>query len=115
MEVIVTGGRDFDDAEMVARNLSKLNPTLIIEGGARGADRLAREWAKANGVPYHTEEADWSGLGLSAGHVRNRTMILKFPNAMVMVFPGGKGTRNCMNQAIAHKRVVLRADHDPAL
>lgn len=115
MKVIVTGGRDFEDAEMIARNLEKLKPTLIIEGGARGADRLAREWAKANNVPFHTEEADWSGLGLSAGHTRNRAMLEKFPDATVLVFPGGKGTRNCMNQAIARKRNIVKADHDPII
>lgn len=109
MEVIVTGGRDYEDAETIDRNLTALNPTLVIEGGARGADRLAREWAKKNGVPFKTVDADWTTHGLGAGHIRNKKMIEDFPNAVVLVFPGGKGTRNCMNQAIARKRAVIRA------
>lgn len=110
MEVIVTGGRDFKDKDMIAKNLSKLNPTLVIEGGAKGADRLAREWAKANGVDFKTVDADWTKYGLGAGHKRNRAMLDMFPNAVVLAFPGNKGTRNCVLQATARKRTVIKAE-----
>lgn len=109
MKVIVTGGRDFEDKEMVARSLSALNPTLVVEGGARGADRLAREWAKANNVPFETVEADWSKFGKMAGHKRNRQMLELHPEATVLAFPGGRGTANCVAQAEARKRNIVRA------
>jgi len=110
MQVIVTGGRDFADKDMIARNLAMLKPTFVIEGGARGAYRLAREWAKANGVKWHTEDADWTQFGLGAGHKRNRAMLDKFPDAVVLAFPGNKGTRNCVMQATARKRTVIKAE-----
>lgn len=109
MEVIVTGGRDFEDAEMIDRNLSALRPTLVIEGGARGADRLSREWAKRNGIPYKTVEAEWSIYGGYAGHRRNGKMLTDYPNAILLAFPGGKGTRNCVIQAEARKRTIVKA------
>ena len=109
MEVIVTGGREFDDREMVDKNLSALKPTLVIEGGARGADRLARDWAKKNSVPFVTVDAEWSKLGLGAGHARNKKMIEMFPNAVLLAFPGNKGTANCVKQAEARKRTVIKA------
>lgn len=38
MRVIVTGRKDFEDAECVDRNLTELNTSTVLEGGARGAD-----------------------------------------------------------------------------
>lgn len=113
MQVIVTGGRHFKDKEMVARNLAKLNPTLVIEGGATGADRLAREWAKENGVEFKTVEAEWRKHGFydaRAGHTRNRKMIVDYPEAVVLHFPGNTGTKNCVETAKIMKRKVIKAE-----
>lgn len=48
MRVLVCGGRDFDDYELVCRTLDRIDAmrsvvgiTCIIHGGARGADALA--------------------------------------------------------------------------
>ena len=35
---------------------------LIIEGGATGADRLGREYAKLRGIDFTTQDADWKDL-----------------------------------------------------
>lgn len=109
MRIIVTGGRDFTDAEFVDRHLTKMNPSTIIEGGAQGVDRLARQWAIKHNIPYITVEAEWDKHGKMAGHMRNTKMIVNHPDATILAFPGGKGTRNCMNQAIARKRTVVKA------
>lgn len=60
MRVLVCGGRNFADRELLARTLAPYKPSpanaasehKIIEGGARGADSMAREWAEVFGVPY---------------------------------------------------------------
>lgn len=48
--------------------------TLIIEGGAPGADTIARAWAEVNDVPVAEFVAEWSLLGRKAGPIRNRLM-----------------------------------------
>lgn len=54
MRVLVCGGRDFSDTALLARTLNDLSRTeivdCIIEGGARGADRMAGYWARKHRV-----------------------------------------------------------------
>ena len=45
MEVIVTGGRYYDNRAKVYEELDKLKPTKIIQGGASGADFIAKSYA----------------------------------------------------------------------
>jgi hypothetical protein len=72
---------------------------VLIEGGARGADRLAREWAKAHGVTVETYEAEWQRYGRGAGPIRNDTMIRDGDPDLVVAFPGGSGTADMVRRA----------------
>lgn len=106
-EVIVTGGRDYDDEIMLCDTLDFLQPTLVVQGGANGADNMARQWAEDNNVECVTIEADWANHGKSAGPKRNLRMLKAYPNAVVLAFPGGKGTQNCIDTAVSLNRLVL--------
>lgn len=66
--------------------------SLVIEGGATGADFCGRQWAKLRGIPVHTEKADWAKHGRAAGPIRNSKMATLGEGCAV--FPGGKGTAN---------------------
>lgn len=102
MKVIVCGGRDFDNVSAVRHALTAAHAkrpiTLLIEGGANGADKLAREWAKAEGVPCETVHADWKRYGPAAGPLRNSKMLEYKPDA-VIAFPGGRGTADMVRIA----------------
>ena len=54
MRVLVCGGRDFADSALLYGVLDELNRTktiiCVIEGDARGADRLAGQWARRNHI-----------------------------------------------------------------
>lgn len=99
---IVTGGRDYADAERVAKVLGeavqRLGLWLIIEGGATGADSLARDWCLVNGVCVIEVPAEWKRDGDGAGHIRNALMLAMLTRTKetdrkaVIAFPGGKGT-----------------------
>lgn len=52
----------------------ELTIDVLIEGGARGADRFARVWAQKRGIRVETFEADWS-RGKRAGFERNEEML----------------------------------------
>lgn len=116
MRVIVTGGRDYADADLVNIVLDRLHHeariTWILEGGATEADRLAREWAYHHGVSVETFEADWRKHGKAAGPIRNRRMLDKGKPDMVVAFPGGRGTANMVDQAMKSGVVVEHAARD---
>lgn len=104
MIVLVTGGRDFNDRELVFRVLDELKPSLIVHGGAKGADMLARFWARANGVRQRIHNANWERFGRAAGTIRNQAMLDEQaacgePVALVVAFPGGKGTADMVRRA----------------
>lgn len=66
--------------------------TAVIEGGAKGADSIAGEWADANNINRITFHADWAKDGNAAGVFRNRKMLNDGYPDVVLAFPGGKGT-----------------------
>ena len=97
--VLVCGGRRYDDRAMVDFYLDRLQPTSVICGGARGADTLACEWARANNVEYIVYMADWQQHGRSAGPIRNKQMLDEESPDIVLAFPGLRGTANMVFQA----------------
>lgn len=99
MKVIVTGGRDYNERKAVFEILSEINPTLVIEGGASGADALAREWCALNKVPNKTYRANWNSHGRAAGPMRNEVMVRENKDAVLVAFPGGRGTEDCVARA----------------
>ena len=101
MRVLVCGGRDFNDLVMLFDALDALTPEpeLIIEGGASGADALARRYAEKRGVELQTFEADWKAYGKAAGPIRNRKMLNDGKPDLVLAFPGGKGTADMVRRA----------------
>lgn len=106
---IVTGGRNFRDQQTLFAALDRLDISLVIEGGASGADLLARQWAEKRGVQHLTDWALWTAYGKSAGPLRNGHMLsvglrLAFPDEdgglIVAAFPGGRGTENMVSAAV---------------
>jgi hypothetical protein len=101
--VLVTGGRDYSDRVAVFSALDKVHakyPNLTILHGAcsTGADALADAWATERERPCWRVPAEWAKYGDRAGPLRNERMICYLPNACV-AFPGGAGTRNCVDVA----------------
>lgn len=103
MKVLVCGGRDYSDKEKVNDSLNRLKEKhgieLIIEGGAKGADKLGGDWADINGIAHCTFHANWSALGKRAGPIRNQNMIdFGLPDCLV-AFAGGIGTNGMIKLA----------------
>lgn len=104
MRVLVCGGRKFDNRPFLFAVLDLVHGRdrridIVIEGGARGADRLAREWAVDRGVPFRTFEADWDLHRSRAGPARNRKMYREGQPDVVLAFEGGSGTADMMRVA----------------
>lgn len=110
MKVIVCGGRNFDNKEFVFQQLDKLHAATpiewVIEGGAKGADALAMQWAGSRQVGWTEIKAYWKKDGRAAGPIRNAEMLKHEPD-LVVAFPGGPGTANMIKQAKAAGVKVL--------
>lgn len=99
--ILCFGGRDFTDAALVNKALTQLmaerhilRGAAIIHGGARGADTLAGEWGKRQGMPVIVVAANWGYYRLKAGPVRNQWMLDFCEPTYAVQFPGGNGTRH---------------------
>jgi hypothetical protein len=104
MRVIVCGGRDFSDARMLNDALNTIHAeraiTMLWHGNARGADTLAGEWGKRNGVRVIPVPAEWSKHGKRAGPIRNQAMLGQGAK-LVVAFPGGSGTADMVRRSRA--------------
>ncbi len=114
MVIIVTGGRKYKNEPLVRRVLRTLNPGVVLFGDATGADEYAEKWAKEHVTNHKRFRAHWDRYGKKAGPMRNREMIdyalCLEPWPIVMAFPGGRGTADCISQAHHMGLIVIRVE-----
>ncbi len=109
MKVIITGGRKFNAVPHLDRVIPWLKHRYqcyeideVVSGGATGADEAGEPLALALGVPAKSIYPNWMKYGTRAGPIRN-TAILDYAghDAVLIAFPGGKGTLNMVKQALS--------------
>lgn len=110
--VIVTGGRKRTDVLIVEAKLELFCAAWgieqVVQGGARGVDKIAREWARRRGLLVCTY-GPLPPFGPPELLARNLRMLADFPDAPVLGFPGrGKshGTYHCLRHAAARARTI---------
>ena len=112
MRVLVCGGRDYKDKDALFKYMDTLHNerkiSLVINGGASGADTLAAIWASWTGIKTRTYFAKWRTEGRAAGFIRNRRMLDEGKPNLVVAFPGGQGTRNMIRLAREYGIEVLQ-------
>lgn len=96
------GSRDWTDRDRIRRDLESLpEGSVVIEGGARGADRIAREEARHLGLHVATVPALWDPLRALGGLPSQRAMARLEPD-FVYAYPlGGPGTAQMVRTAEA--------------
>lgn len=101
--VLICGDRNWSNRSLIESTILKLKPSLIIEGGANGADFHAREVAKHLAIPFLEFPANWAKYGRAAGPLRNEQMLKEGQPDLVVAFhndlDSSKGTRNMVNLA----------------
>lgn len=87
--------------------MTEHHPTVVIEGGAPGADALSLEAAEAFDVCVQSFPAEWEKYGKAAGPIRNTQMLNEGKPELVIAFhddlQNSKGTRNMVQQAEKRK------------
>jgi hypothetical protein len=123
IRILVCGSRDYADTQHlfdVLEAVHSLQPIgVLIEGEAPGADKLARIWAWGKvGIDVLAFPAAWKKYGKSAGHIRNKQMLVEGKPDIVYAFTNkplsqSTGTLNMVNQArAAGLRVVVVGEDD---
>lgn len=108
MRVLVCGSRHFTDTELLYSTLDKFHKVrpidVIIEGDARGADRMAGFWAKKNKIDLLIFPAQWDVHGKAAGPIRNTQMLREGKPDVVIAFlyQNSRGTANMIKQSQAY-------------
>jgi hypothetical protein len=115
VRILVCGGRDFSDRKAVFDALDNISARqrhgdrlTIIQGGASGADHLARQWTMEQpSFLLINEPADWRTHGKAAGPIRNQKMIDEHKPDIVLAFAGGRGTADMVRRAKAANLHVI--------
>lgn len=101
MKILICGSRTINDTAIVSQAIeeSGLKPTHIISGGARGADRLAGEYAASNGIEFTEYLADWDRYGKRAGFMSNYIMVGEAEAVIAVWDSKSSGTKHAIDTA----------------
>lgn len=101
MKVIIAGGRDYNfkqsDFGLLDYIFTKWQISEVVSGGAKGMDLGGEVWAENKKIPVKKFPADWNLYGKAAGPIRNAEMAAYADG--VILFPGGKGSKNMLETA----------------
>lgn len=104
MIILACGSRDWTDTPAIRDRIAELpDGTIVIEGGAVGADSNVRHFAVARGLfvaEVRCEPRHWSMYNLAAGFFRNCAMLDLRPD-LVIAFQrkGSRGTQSTIDEA----------------
>lgn len=107
MRLLVCGGTDFDDWDLLSDELTYFlgdyGIDVVIEGEAKGADLLSRKFAEECEPPIQVLPfpANWKKYGKAAGPVRNQQMLDEGKPDFVIAFPtpNSRGTWDMVRRA----------------
>ena len=115
MKVLVCGGRDFADLKFIFHILDEFHRkntiTELIEGNAKGVDRISGFWARHRGIKNTKYPANWKRQGVAAGIIRNQQMLDRGKPDVVIAFPGGRGTADMVARSERNGFKVIRIEH----
>lgn len=119
MRILITGSRDWDDANAIAFVMEGAVPLMardvtVVHGDARGADRIAGAYAEQAGWKVEKHPANWNLYGKKAGFIRNKEMVdLGADICLAFIKNNSRGATMCAQlarEAGIPVRVIARND-----
>lgn len=119
LKVIIAGGRDFNDYELLKTETREFINSLIkpgthcsdvnieiVSGVAKGADTLGERYALDEGYMVKSFPALWSLYGKAAGFIRNERMA-DYADACICFWDGeSRGTKHMIDLSKQHEFVL---------
>lgn len=111
MKVAIVGSRDFKNKDLLDEKMQTIikenKISLIISGGAKGADTLGVQWANKNKIETKVFNPDFK-KHKRAYHFRNRQIVLE--RDLIIAFWNGysTGTKYTINYAkTLNKNIIV--------
>lgn len=107
MKLLITGSRSYDNYEGLKTAIESLasQPTEILHGGARGADQLAEQYAKAQGIPTTIIKPDYQKHNYKAAPLERNSELVQLADATLALYGKGRdrkgGTWDAAKKTIA--------------
>lgn len=101
VRTIIAGSRTCTSMKVLHQALIQCDwePSVVLCGGAAGADALGQAWSARVGVPCEMYPADWKKHGRAAGPIRNLEMARK-AEALIALWDGeSRGTAHMIKTA----------------
>lgn len=105
MKIAIIGSRSFNDYNILEATLNtykeqgNIEYSLMVSGGAKGADSLGELYAKNNNIPVKLFIPDWNLHGKKAGFLRN-VDIINMADVVFAFWNGvSKGTKHSIDLA----------------
>ena len=101
----IVGSRNFNDFNLFAKGIVeiykiyKCYPTLVVSGGAKGADTLGEIWADKNNIEKLIFKPEWNKYGKRAGIMRNTDIVENSDHILAFPSKYGRGTQDTIRKA----------------
>lgn len=119
MRLIIAGGREFTNEDYMVDSLNRLieekklppeSEWEIVSGMARGADSIAANLARSNGIKLKCFPAHWELHGKKAGFIRNIEMG-EYADMLVAFWNGySRGTEHMIKVMRSYNKPYIIID-----
>ena len=112
MKLAIVGSREFENYDLLCAEVAKIQKTqkidLIVSGGAKGADTLAKKFAALNNIPLMEFLPDYDRYGRGALLQRNTLIVENANMVLAFVTTSSKVTWDTIRKAQRMmKRVII--------
>lgn len=109
MKLAIVGSRTFDDYDKLKYYMEFIDGynykfELIVSGGAKGADALAKRFAAEHSISTATFLPDWNKYGKPAGYRRNKLIVDACDIVLAFWDGKSKGTEHTISLAKKAKK-----------
>lgn len=111
MKLAIVGSREFENYDLLCAEVEKIKQTqtveLIVSGGAKGADTLAKRYAALNHIPMMELKPDYKQFGHNAPAQRNALIVENADWVLAFAAPTSRGTWDTIRKAEKMLRKVI--------
>lgn len=106
MKIGIVGSRSFKNLELLKKEMKPFlnRVSLIVSGGAKGADEMAEEWAVSNKIDTEIFYPEFKSFGRGAYRMRNIEIVRNAD--LIIAFWDGKSKGTDQTIGIAKKSGV---------
>jgi hypothetical protein len=98
MVISIIGSRTFDNYDLLCETMKGYdNLSLIVSGGAKGADSLGERWANENNIRTLIFKPEWEFYGKRAAFIRNQLIVVNCDQVIAFWDGESKGTKHALD------------------